>query len=124
MKPVVINGEAWIVRRVSPGDPLLIDRTGKRKLATTDQNLRLISLSKDVVPPLLDQVLLHEIAHAITVSHGLLIPLRATIPPELWYLVEEWSAGLVENYGIEAAVLASEALGRPLCVRGFCANAS
>lgn len=120
MKPVVINGEVWKVTRVPLGDPSLIDRTGYPRLATTDPGSRTIHILETVSPPLLDMVLLHETAHAATVSHGLLEPLRSKIPESLWVLVEEWSAELVEKYGIEAVTAASRALGRPVCVRGFC----
>lgn len=124
MRPIVIDGDAWIVRQVDPGSKSLVDRTGRQRLAVTDPQHRLILLSRNVAPPLLDKVLLHEVAHAITVSHGLLHPLRAAIPPDLWVLVEEWAVGLLENHGIEAATLASQALGRPVCIRGFCMDAS
>ena len=124
MKPVLINGELWQDNRVSPGDPLLVDRTGDLRVATTDASTRSISLSNRLVPPMLDRVLLHEIAHAITISHNLLMPLRTQIPETLWVMVEEWSAELLEQHGIEAAILASETLGRPLCIMGYCMMAS
>lgn len=105
---------------VSPGDPRLIDRTQNFRVATTDPGTRTIYLSNTLKPPLLDKVVLHEVAHAITVSHGLLEPLHAVLPEELWVLVEEWSVELVEKHGIEAANLASKTIGRPLCISGYC----
>lgn len=120
MRPLVVNGDVWSIRRVPPGDPSLVDRTGHLRLATTDPSEMTINISSEVVPPMLDKVLLHEAAHAITISHGLLRPLRAVIPPELWTLVEEWSAELMEKHGIEAIIISSESLGRPLCVHGLC----
>lgn len=120
MKPVVVGNDVWQVNRVSPDNPLLIDRTGTRRIATTDPLTKSINVSTDVVPPLLDMVMLHEIAHAITVSHGLLAPLRNSIPDDMWIHVEEWSASLMERHAIEAAILASQALGRPLCIGGYC----
>jgi len=120
MKPVLINGELWNVEVVSPAHPLLVDRTGERKLATTDPSSRSIRISSEVRPPLLDRVVLHEVAHAITVSHGLLPPLRDSIPEDMWVLVEEWNASFAERHAIEAAILASEALGRPVCSFGYC----
>lgn len=120
MLPVLVNGELWKVELVSPDNPLLIDRTGEFKLATTDPVTRSIRISRDVEPPLLDKVVLHEIAHAIIISHGLLGPLRNSIPDNMWVHVEEWSASLMERHAIEAAILASQALGRPLCIGGYC----
>lgn len=120
MKPFIVNGETWRVIQVHPGDPRLIDRTGVLRVATTDPATRTVCVSSDVMPPFLDRVLLHEVAHAVTISHGLLDPLHAFIPEELWILVEEWAAQLIEEYSIEAAVAAAESIGRPLCVHGHC----
>ena len=116
----MIDGDVWPVLTVEPGDPGLVDRTGNLRLATTDPVARVIRVSRDVVPPLLDKVILHEATHALTMSRGLLWPLRNKLPESLWVTVEEWSAELLENHGIEAIVAASESLGRPLCVEGTC----
>ena len=69
---------------------------------------------------MLDRVLLHELAHAITVSWGLLVPLRAHVREGSRVAVEEWAAQLVEGHAIEAVDAASAALGRPVCVAGEC----
>ena len=105
---------------MSPNDPSLIDRTGTRTVATTDPQTHVVSISTAVHPPFLDRVLLHEVAHAVTISHGLLDVLRIAVPERFWVFVEEWAVQLVENHGIEAAILASQSLGRPICVRGWC----
>ena len=117
---MVINGETWKVLRVGGEDPRLVDRTGRLRLATTDPETRTIHISSDLTPPLLDQVVLHEVAHAITVSWDMLGRLRAGIPPDSWVHVEEWSAKLVEDHALEAVEKASQILGRPVCVRGLC----
>lgn len=103
------------------GDPRLIDRTGYEKLAVTDPADLTVYVNGDLVPPMLDKVMLHEVAHAITVSWGLISRLRNAIPPESWVDAEEWSAQLVENHAIEAVQAASRSLGRPVCVRDLCA---
>lgn len=122
MRPFEVNGQAWRVVRVNPGDPRLIDREGKRTIGTADPLTRTVHLSSQLKPPLLDRVLLHEVAHAISMSHGLLDELHQAIPDESWVRAEEWSAKLVENHGVEAVVTASEVLGRPLCIGGFCVD--
>lgn len=124
MEPIVINGDVWRVVRVPAGDPSLIDRTGSEKLATTDSSNMTISVSNAVKPPLLDKVVLHEVSHAVTVSYGLLEPLRAILPPYLWVDVEEWAAQLMENHAIDATIAASKALGRPICIKGECYDKS
>lgn len=122
MRPFTVNGDLWRVVRVRPGDPLLVDRTGTPRLATADPGDRVIRVSSEVRPPLLDRVILHEVAHAVTMSHGLLGPLHTGVPESLWVPVEEWAVQLVENHGMEAVALASEVLGRPVCVRGLCSD--
>ncbi len=116
MRPVAVGGDVWAVLAVPPGDPRLVDRTGSPRLATTDPATRTVAVSSALRPPMLDRVLVHEMAHAATVSHGLL----PSMPTGDRVAVEEWAVGLVEGYGIEAAALASRALGRPVCVRGWC----
>ena len=120
MRPFAANGRAWAVTRVPVGDPRLVDRTGRARLATTDPETGTICVRADVSPPLLDQVVLHEVAHAIAISWGLLPALRAALPPWAWVAAEEWSAGLVERHAIEAVAASAQVLGRPVCVRGEC----
>lgn len=120
MRAFAANGQVWRVIRVPAGDPSLVDRTDTVRLATTNPATRVISISETVAPPLLDKVLLHEIAHAITLSWGLLPGLRhEALRGDLTGL-EEWSAQLIENHAIEAVEAATIVLGRPVCVRGLC----
>lgn len=122
MRPFTINGQTWRVVRVPAGDPRLVDRTGTERLATTDPSDRAVYVNKRLVPPLLDKVMLHEVAHAITVSWGLLPRLRSDALRGDLTGVEEWSAQLIENHAIEALDAARTALGRPVCVRGMCSD--
>lgn len=122
MRPFVINGDVWRVIRVPAGDPSLIDRTGGAKLAVTDSLDRTVYVRDDLMPPLLDRVMLHEVAHAITVSWGLLPQVRSGVRRGDMVDVEEWAAQLVENHAMEAVQAARRALGRPVCVRGLCSD--
>ena len=122
MHPFTINGDVWRVVRVPAGDPRLIDRTDSLKLATTDEGSMTICVRDDIKPPLLDRVVLHEVAHAITISWGLLPQLRSDTLRGDIIGVEEWSAQLVENYALEAVEAARTALGRPVCIRGLCSD--
>lgn len=120
MNPIVINGDLWRVARVPSGDPRLVDRTGESKLAVTDAGNRTISILDTLRPPMLDKVLLHEVAHAVTVSWHLLPEVGKMVRRGDRIGVEEWSAQMVENHALEAVEAARTALGRPLCVRGIC----
>lgn len=122
MRPFVVNGDVWGVVRVPAGDPRLIDRTGTGRLAVTDPGDRMVYVREDLRAPLLDRVMLHEVAHAVTVSWGLLPRLRSDALRGDLTGVEEWAAQLVENHSMEAVQAAREALGRPLCVRGLCSD--
>lgn len=120
MRPFVANGDVWRVIRVPAGDPRLVDRTGHRTVATTDPRDMAVYVHEGLVPPLLDRVVLHEVAHAISVSWGLLPDMRSKALRGDLTGVEEWTAQLVENHALEALESASEALGRPVCIRGRC----
>jgi hypothetical protein len=120
--PFVINGDVWRVARVPAGDPSLIDRTDTPRLAVTDAMYRTVYVRDDLVPPLLDRVMLHEVAHAVTVSWGLLPQVRSDTLRGDIIGVEEWAAQLVENHAMEAVQAARRALGRPICVRGLCSD--
>ena len=113
MNPILVAGELWRVVAVDPDDPGLIDGSGIMRVATADPAYRIIRVSRVLGPPLLDKVLLHEIAHAITVSHGL--------PFEGPYA--EAAARLIEDHAMEALELTSRALGRPFCMSGHCIQA-
>ena len=115
-----MTGRAWEVVAVSPDDLRLVDRTGLPKLGTTDPRARTVYLSNELRAPLVDKVLMHEVAHAATFSYGLLDELGSAVPEASRIAAEEWAARLVEDHGIEAARIASEILGRPVCVRGDC----
>lgn len=120
MRPFVVNGMAWRVIRVSPGDPRLIDREGRRAVGTADPLTRTVHISDSLGPPLLDRVVLHEVSHAITMEYGLLSALSDMVRSGDGIGIEEWAAQLVEAHGIEAAEKASEVLGRPVCIGGWC----
>lgn len=122
MRPVVINGEIWRVVWVAPGDPRLVDREGKRTVGTTSHATKTIHLSSELAPPVLDRVLLHEVAHAVTMSYNHLGGLDGMVRSGDRIGVEEWAAQLVENHAIEAVAISSEILGRPICVRGLCSD--
>lgn len=118
----MINGQTWRVVRVPAGDPRLTDRTGTERLATTDPRSMTVAISEELTPPMLDKVLLHEVAHAVTVSWALLPRLHDEAMRNDLMGLEEWAAQLVENHSMEAIRAASESLGRPLCVMELCVD--
>lgn len=107
MRPVVIGGQLWRVVWCEPGDPRLV--IGTPRLGAADPVTRSIFLRRDLEPPLLDRVALHEAAHAAAMARGS-------------GLEGEAEAMAVEAHGLEAAHVASKILGRPVCVWGFCGD--
>lgn len=118
MLPLVIRGHVWGVIRVSPGDPLLVDRTGVPRLATTDPTSRVIRVSSAVPPDMLDRVLLHEATHAIMEEAGINDLLRQL--PCGPVLSEETLAWFLESHAVEAVDAVGRMLGRMVCVDDTC----
>lgn len=120
MGPLIARGHVWRVVRVSPDDPLLMDRTGIRRIATADPTSKVICISWDVMPPLFDQVYLHEATHAIMEEAGV-NDLLSRLPDERQQVMtEELLAWFLEHHAIEVIDAVSRSLGRPVCVDGTC----
>lgn len=119
-RPLVIGGNVWRVVRVSPGDPLLIDRTGVSRLATTDPSTRTIRISEAVPIRLFDRVYLHEAAHAAMDGAGVPELLAGVLEDDERVLVEELMAWFVETHSIQVIDAVGMSLGRPVCVSGLC----
>lgn len=94
-----MNGYLWHVKFVNPTSPMLVDRTGKRRVATTDPDLRTIFLSDDLHGPFLSNVLVHELGHCVMVSYGLLQKIHQVVHPRYWIEAEEWICNFIANYG-------------------------
>lgn len=123
MTEIVLNGDPWGVLRVPAGAPSLVDGGGVERLGTTDPVRRLIAVRNDLVPPMLDRVMLHEVAHAVSVSWGMLPTARKALRGDI-SLADEFVAQLIENHAVEAIVATSAALGRPVCIGGVCVDKS
>lgn len=124
MGPLIARGRVWRVVRVSPDDPLLMDRTGIQRIATADPASKVIRISWDVMPPLFDQVYLHEATHAIMEEAGV-NDLLLQLPDERQQvLAEELLAWFLEHHAIEVIDAVSRSLGRPVCIDGTCLGGS
>ena len=102
-----------------PDDPLLVDRIGTRTIATTDPTSRTIRISSLVMPPMFDQVYLHEAAHAMMEEAGVNDLLQLT-DERNHVMAEETLAWFLESHAIEVIDAVSTSLGRPVCVMGIC----
>lgn len=108
-----MNGYKWHVTYVYPVDNRLIDRTGGRKLATTDPNKHEICLSSDLKrdPVMLLRVLSHELSHAVMISYHLLDDIYHLVPPKNRVEMEEWICNFLADYGVDVFTIAYFILG-------------
>lgn len=91
-----------------------------RTIATTDPTSKVIRISSSVLPPMFDQVYLHEAAHAMMEEAGV-NRLLSQLPEERQQvLAEETLAWFLERHAIEVIDAVSASLGRRVCVDGTC----
>ena len=100
MQTFWINGHKWRMVRVEPKSSALIDRTGKLALATTESQSRLICVSTAIDGDMLARVIVHELAHAVMVSFGLLDDVKRWAKPEARIEAEEWCCNFLAEYGM------------------------
>lgn len=88
---IVINGERWRVRLVSPSYPILIYKSGPPAIGCCDDITKTIYISNALSRERMRKVLCHEIVHAAMYSYDV------DMPDD----IEEIVADLVATYGDE-----------------------
>lgn len=111
MNSFIMNGYLWHIRRVHPNSSLLIDRTDKRTVATTDIDEQVINLSSRLEGDFMIRVLLHELGHCALFSYGLLDELHEMVYPEYWVDAEELICNILADYGLKIFATAFKILG-------------
>lgn len=111
LKTFTMNSTIWRIEWVDPESYLLIDRTGKRTVATTDPNTYTVYLSTKLHGDFLIKVLLHELGHCAMVSYDLLGYIHQTVYPERWVEAEEWVCNFIADYGFKIFSTAYKLLG-------------
>lgn len=96
-----MNGYPWIVKRVSPQNPMLVDRTGKSTLATTDFSSLTVYISNSIQNPFFTHVLIHELGHCALFSYGLIDDVHKVVHPQYWIEAEEWICNFIADYGLQ-----------------------
>lgn len=94
-----MNKDLWQVDFIYPLSPLLVDRTNRLTVATTDPKTRRVYLSWDLGGSFLSRVLIHELSHCAMVSFGLLRAIHRMVRPEYWIDAEEWMCNYIADYG-------------------------
>lgn len=106
-----MNGYLWRVMDVPERSPMLVDRTGTSRVATTDPNTRCIYLSDKLGGGFRNRVLLHELGHATMFSYGLIDQVHQFVEPEHWIEAEEWICNFIADYGLMIFSIAYRILG-------------
>lgn len=110
MNTFIMNGYLWTVQFVSPTSHFLTDRTGERRIATTDPDTLCVYLSRGLYGDFLATVLTHEIGHVAMFSYHLVDALHRMVQPKYWVDIEEWVCNFVADYGEEIRDIASRLL--------------
>lgn len=100
-----------MVVKVHPYSSMLIDREGRHTVATTDPRDLCVYLSEELKGEFLVRVLIHELAHCVMFSYGLLDKIHDFVPMRRWIDAEEWVCNFIADYGIKIFKTAYKILG-------------
>ena len=106
-----MNGVRWTIEKVPPGSPELVDRTGSRTVATTDPATRRVCLSEALGGRFEVTVLIHELAHCVMVSYGLIDEIRRMTYPAYWVEMEEFVCNVIADHGERIYQVAYQVVG-------------
>lgn len=94
-----MNDILWRVIFVDPFSPMLVDRTNRLTVATTDPRIQVVCISWNLRGSFLTRVLVHELGHCAMISFGLLKAIHKMVKPEYWIDAEEWVCNFIADYG-------------------------
>lgn len=105
-----MNGYSWGVTFVDANSAYLIDRSGRKTVATTDFHRQMIYLSRELRGDFLRTVLLHELGHCTMFSYHILDDIHSFVYPSKRIEAEEWVCNFIADYGDEVFRLAEDIL--------------
>ena len=111
MRRFQLNGHSWRIIQVDQNDPRLVERSGRRAVATTDPKTGCIYLSNELRGKFLTKVLLHELGHCTFFSFNLLDDIHQMVLPKYWFEAEEWVCNFIADYGKSIFGVAYSILG-------------
>ena len=100
MRRFTMNGYSWRVCFVNPDDPMLVDRTGVLRVATTDPQSLCVYISNKLTGDFLTRVTIHELGHCAIYSFGLADDIRRMTYPAYWIEAEEWVCNFIADYAL------------------------
>lgn len=107
----VMNGYLWKIRFVNEDDQVLMERTGRKTIATTDPIELTINLSDRLTGDELMTVFLHELGHAAMVSYHLIPKIHEMTKREYWIDMEEFICNFLADFGFKIFTTAFDKLG-------------
>lgn len=106
-----MNGYLWHIKIVDPYSKELVDRTGEKRVATTDPNRLCVYLSSELSGDFLITVLIHELGHCTMISYDLIDYIHEMVKQEYWIEAEEFMCNFIADYGIQMYKIAYKVLG-------------
>lgn len=111
MNTFILNGYEWKIIFVGHNSRMLVDRTGNKRLATTDPATRRVYLSNRLRGNELLTVLIHELSHCVIVSFNLALDIHRMVKKQYWIEAEEWLCNFIADYGMTIFSIAYRTLG-------------
>lgn len=112
MRGFDVGGLHWDVQFTNPTNRMLIDRTNRYRLATTDFNTMTVYLSNAIQGDMLPRVLIHEIGHCVIYAYGLIDEIHRMVKRQYWIEAEEFICNFVADYGLAIYDAAQSVLGK------------
>lgn len=106
-----MNGDFWKVIFVNGRSPMLVDRTGRLTVSTTDPKRMTVFVSKELKGDFLMTVFIHELGHCALYSYGFLEEIHRMVYPEYWIDMEEFICNFLADFGYNIYKTAFRILG-------------
>lgn len=106
-----MNGYSWKIKFVKGHNPMLVDRTGKLTVATTDPESTTVYLSESLSGDFLMTVFIHELGHCALYSFGILKEIHRMVYPKYWVDMEELICNFLADFGLRIFRIAFSKMG-------------
>lgn len=101
MSSFLMNGYLWHLVPVRKDSGLLVDRTGVKRIATTDPSTRCVYISQGLERDLYNRVLRHELTHVSMFCYNLIPEVEFFTYPDRQIQAEEWICNFIADHGKE-----------------------
>lgn len=105
-----LNGYIWRIKYVEPYSDVLIDRTGRITVATTDPATSTVYISTGLEHDFRRRVIAHEISHCVLLSYGFVDMIHKYVYPEYWVEAEEAICNYIADYSLKIMSITYKAM--------------